>query len=134
MPDPPGTIDGAKNPELIPDDVAYRLVFLAFAEPENATDEERARARGKINGVGLGEDDADALLLLLSQFHTQMAGMDTQVAQIQVRSPILHPLSTDAQKVLDLYKQRDQLFADTMAALPAKLSPEGVAQLQAYLE
>ena len=39
--DPPGTIDGAKNPELIPDDVAYRVVLLALAEPESATEGRR---------------------------------------------------------------------------------------------
>ena len=108
--------------------------FLAFAEPENASEEQKARARGKIGGVGLSAAAADAFLILLSQFQEQMAGIDAQIAQIQVRSPILHPLSTDAQEVLDLYKQREQLFANTIAALPARLSPEGVAQLQAYLQ
>jgi hypothetical protein len=36
--------------------------------------------------------------------------------------------------VLDLYKQRDELFANTIAGLPGKLSPQGVQQLQAYLQ
>src|SRR5262245_48959152 len=51
--DPPGTIDGAKNPELIPDEVAYRLVLLAFAERENASEAEQARFRAKIAPAGL---------------------------------------------------------------------------------
>jgi len=36
-PDPPGTIDGAKNPELIPAEVALRMIVLAIAEPSDAT-------------------------------------------------------------------------------------------------
>jgi hypothetical protein len=132
--DPPGTIDGAKNPELIPDDVAYRLIFLAFAEPEDATPEQKARARGKINPIGFSSDDADAFLQLLAQFYTGIAKIEAQLTQIYQRSPILSPNSTDAALVRDLLSQEAKLVANTIAALPATLSPEGVTQLQAYLQ
>jgi hypothetical protein len=132
--DPPGTIDGAKNPELIPDDVAYRLIFLAFAMPEDATAEQKARARGKINSIGFNDDDADAFLRLLAEFHKGLVPIDTEVAEIYRRSPILSPYSTDAARVRELGKQREKLVGDTIAALPARLSPEGVARLQAYLQ
>jgi hypothetical protein len=132
--DPPGTIDGAKNPELIPDDVAYRLIFIAFAEAEDATAEQKARALGKINPIGFSSDDADAFLRLMGQFYTGMAAIEAQLTQIYQRSPILSPYSTDAATVRDLANQREKLIADTIAALPARLSSEGVAQLQAYLQ
>jgi hypothetical protein len=134
VPDPPGTIDGAKNPELIPDDVAYRLIFIAFAEPEDATAEQKVRARGKINPIGFSSDDADAFLQLLAQFYTGMATIEAQLTQIYQQNPILSPSSTAAATVRELGKQRENLIADTIAALPATLSPEGVAQLQAYLQ
>jgi hypothetical protein len=45
-PDPPGTIDGSKNPELIPDHVAYSILFRLLSDRN--TDEEKARVRAYI--------------------------------------------------------------------------------------
>jgi len=134
VPDPPGTIDGSKNPELIPDSTAYRLVFLALAEPQNPTPEQKAQAQGKMAPIGFSSDDADAFLALLGEFDTTMSSINAQLAQIAARSPILSPGSTDAQTVLDLNNQTTQLFSDTIAALPARLSAHGVARLQTYVQ
>ncbi len=132
-PDPPGTIDGAKNPELIPDHVAYRMIVLAVAEPADATDEQKERARAKINAIGFSEDDAASFLTLLGDFQTQAEAVDRQVAEVLVRAPIPHPASTDHRQLVDLGKQRDQLLNDTVAAFPARLSEDGLVKLQAFL-
>ena len=135
QPDPPGTIDGAKNPELIPDTVAYRLLFLAIAEPENATEEQKARARGKMSPAGLSESDAEAFLLLLVQFDHGMTAINAQISKIRDRNPLaLSPLSADGQQVIQLTSQSNQLVSDTIAALPERLSPEGLIQLQDFLQ
>lgn len=131
--DPPGTIDGAKNPELIPDEVALRMIVLAVAEPADATDEAKERARAKLNPVGFNEDDAAAFLGLLGEFQTQADGLDKQAAVIFLRAPIPHTASTDYQALLDLGRQKEQLVADTVAALPARLSADGLEKLQAFL-
>jgi hypothetical protein len=135
QPDPPGTIDGAKNPELIPDAVAYRLLFLAVAEPENATDEQKARARGKIHPAGLSETDVEGFLILLAQFDQGMTAIDAQISKIRNRNPLaLSPLSADGQQVQLLTRQMDQLVAGTIGALPEKLSEDGFARLHDYLQ
>ena len=135
QPDPPGTIDGAKNPELIPDAVAYRLLFLAVAEPENATDEQKARARAKINPAGLDEADVEAFLKLLEQFDQGMTGINAQIIKIRDRNPLaLSPLSADGQEVARLGKQVEQVVSDTISALPEKLSSDGLARLGDYLK
>lgn len=135
QPDPPGTIDGAKNPELIPDAVAYRLLFLAVAEPENATDEQKARARGKMNPAGLSETDVEAFLLLLAQFDQGMTAINAQISKIRDRNPLaLSPLSADGQQVVQLTSQSNQLVSDTIAALPEKLSEDGLVRLHEYLQ
>jgi hypothetical protein len=133
-PDPPGTIDGAKTPELIPDETAWRMVFLGIAEPEAATEEQKARAQAKIASIGLNKQDAEAFLYMLSQFQTRLDGLTAQMVEIQNRSPMMHPLSTDAEQMRELLEQTYQLYADTTAALPAKLSPEGLEKLQAYMQ
>jgi hypothetical protein len=132
-PDPPGTIDGAKNPELIPDEVAYRMLFLAVAEPEDATDEQKARARAKIAAAQLSEEDTQALLSLMADFHKETAAVLAENATIRARNPFPDRLSTDWPIVVELRKRMEANALNTMAALPARLSPEGVAKLQAHL-
>lgn len=133
-PDPPGTINGAVNPELIPDDVAYRLVLEGIAEPQNATDAQKARFRAKMVRAKLGADDEQALFGVLAPFQTQLDGLQAQAAQIQARNMFPDPASTDYQTLLDLSKQREQVFANALSAIPARLTSEGVAKFQAFVE
>jgi hypothetical protein len=132
-PDPPGTIDGAKNPELIPDEVAYRMIVLAVAEPPGASAEAKERARAKLNPIGLSEDDAAAFLGLLAEFRNQVDALDRQAADILVRAPIPHPASVEYRQLVDVGKQKNQLITDTVAAFPARLSQDGLRKLSAYL-
>jgi hypothetical protein len=132
--DPPGTIDGSKNPELIPDTVAYRLVLLAIAEPENATDAQKARFRAKIAGARLSEDDIQMLLGILGTFQNQMDALTAQANQILVRDPLPFAGTPDYQSLTGLSKQRESIFNQAMSAVAARLSADGVARLQAYVE
>lgn len=131
--DPPGTIDGAKNPELIPDDVAYRLVLLAVAEPEDATDAQKTRFRAKIAPAGLSEQDTEALRLILAALQKELDALNAQANQILARDPLPLAGTPDYQQLVDLSKQRQPVFAEAMSALPARLSVDGVAKLQTYV-
>lgn len=132
--DSPDTIDGAKHPELIPDDVAYRLVFLAIAEPENAPAARIALARAKIAPAGLGADDTAAFLALLTAFRKQFDALNAQETDLLQRNFAVHPLSTVAEQLRGIRAQRAKLFAETIAALPARLSDEGMAKLEEHLQ
>lgn len=134
QPDPPGTIDGAKNPELIPDGEAYQVVFLALAEHENATDAEKARFHAKIAAAGLGNDDEQALFTVLAAFRKQMEAVRAEVSGIMARDPFPQPASVDYQELLQLTNQHKAVFAEAMSFLPARLSAEGVAELDAYVK
>src|SRR5215471_18201282 len=63
---PPGTIDGADHPELIPDEVAYKMLFLSLMEPENPTEAQRARQEAKLRMIVLSENDQASFLAGLS--------------------------------------------------------------------
>jgi len=134
QPDPPGTIDGAKNPELIPDEVAYRLVLLAIAEPENAADAQKARFQAKVAPAGLDGNDAEALLGILGPFQSQLDAADAQGSQILARDPIPPSGSPDYQQLLQLGQQKDTALAQAISALPARLSADGVAKFQAFVQ
>ncbi len=132
-PDAPGTIDGAKNPELIPDEVAYRMLFLAVAEPEDATDEQKARARAKIIEAELNEADTEAFLNLTTDFHKEMTAVIAQNAEVRARNPFPDPRSTDWEILVGHRKRMEANVANTIAALPARLSADGQSKLQAHL-
>ena len=134
QPDPPGTIDGAKNPELIPDEVAYRLVLLAMAEPENATDAQKARFQAKVAPAGLDENDIQALFGVLAPFQTQVDSLSAQSSQILARDPIPPSGSPDYQQLVQLGQQKDTALAQAIGALPARLSSDGATKLQAFVE
>jgi tRNA-binding EMAP/Myf-like protein len=131
--DPPGTIDGAKNPEMIPDDVALRMIVLAVAEPTNASEEQKQRARAKIASIGLSDEDAAAFLALLAQFQDEVDAVDKRVAEIYQATPFPDPASTVYKELVDLGNQKDQLATDAVAAIPAKLSQNGLTKLGAFL-
>jgi len=132
--DPPGTIDGSKNPELIPDMVAYRLVLLAIAEPENASDAQQARFRAKIASAQLNEDDLQMLLGILGTFQNQMDALTAQANQILARDPLPFAGTPDYQQLVELSKQREPVFNQAMSAVPARLSVDGAAKLQTYVQ
>jgi hypothetical protein len=134
QPDPAGTIDGAKNPELIPDEVAYRMLFLAVAEPEDATDEQKARARGKIAAARFSEEDTEAFLKLTTDFHKEMTTVISQNAEIRARNPLPDRQSTDWAILVGLRKRMEANVTNTIAALPARLSEDGLRKLHAHLE
>jgi len=67
--DPPGTIDGAKNPELISDFKAYEVFFHAVAVADNASQAEVLSAKNKFRRAHLSEADAAELLKILEEFH-----------------------------------------------------------------
>jgi hypothetical protein len=134
QPDPPGIIDGSKTPDLIPDEAAYRVVFIAFAEPANATDAQKTRFRAKLCPAGLRKDDEQALFSILSAFKKHTDDLHAQAAVILARNPFPHPDSTDYQQLLDLDRQARADFHEAMVALPARLSAAGVAKLDAYVK
>ncbi len=131
--DPPGTIDGSKNPELIPDELAYKMVLLSLIEPQNPTDAQKARQGAKIRMTGLSDGDAAALLATVGEFRDQLATIDSQVAQIHARDPIPSPNSTDWQQLAQLQKQKDQFVSDTILVLTGRLSSDGLKKLQAHI-
>jgi hypothetical protein len=133
QPDPPGTIDGAKTPELIPDEVAYRMLFLAVAEPEDATEEQKTRARAKIAAAQLTEEDTQAFLKLMADFHEETAAVVAENAKIRARNPFPDRQSTDWSILVGLRKRMEANVTNTIAALPARLSEDGQRKLQEHL-
>jgi predicted lipoprotein len=110
------------------------LVLLALAEPENPNDAQRARFQAKSASAKLSEDDREAFLRILGTLQKQLDALNAQASQILARNPIPLPGTPDYQSLVDLSKQREPVFVEAMSAVTARLSAEGYAKLQTYIQ
>ncbi len=113
---------------------AYRLVFLAVAEPENPTLQQVNRFRAKLASAGLSDEDLEALRQILANFQGQVDDENTQAGAILARNPAPYPGSVDYQALLALSEQRQQAFTTALSAVPARLSTDGAAKLDAHVQ
>ncbi len=130
---PPGTIDGAKHPELIPDDVAYKMLFLSLLEPTDARLVQPARQEAKMRMIGLSADDKAALLVALSEFQKRLSDLGAQSDEILKAAPNPAPDSAEQQELSDIEEQTNTVVIDTVEVLRTQLSLDGFAKLEARL-
>jgi hypothetical protein len=132
--DPPGTINGAETPELIPDHVAYSLLFDLVANRQ--TEEEVNHIRSYMEQVGLDAADSDALMAAAQDYYDRVSLLDTQAAEINFRAHPEHlPLSAEEQDELELLENQQQTVVnDVMASLTNSLSAAGAAQMRQHID
>jgi hypothetical protein len=124
-------IDGAVNPELIPDSVAFRLYFTVVAPVSASASQTRAQA-AHLSRVGLGDQDKAALLTTLATFSTQHAVLiksyndGVAAAQATGVSPTANYATFAA--------QQDALVQTTRDELGLALTPDGLARLNAHIQ
>lgn len=128
------TIDGATNPELIPDSVAYSLLFDLIAKRE--TEKEKRRIKAYIKEVGLIGADVDVLIASAEDFRKQTNGLDTQAASINIRTRTNPPPVLTQSQVAQLRQMETQrnLIVESMAAvLQSRLSTSGSEKLRRHI-
>ena len=123
-------IDGAVHPELIPDSAAYRLYFLSISTSLNANDAERNRQRARISLVGVNDDDAQALAVVMNDFRMRYEAFVAQYNQA-AEAAATH---NEAPDIGGLLRQLDELVRTTRSALKARLSAQGLTQFDAFVQ
>ena len=120
---PDGVIDGPKNPDLIPDAVAFRLFFAAVAEPPAATAEQLKRQHEKLRYASLQDSDIAIVSDVLSTFHSRFNS----------GSAVLTPnaLPEDIQAA---YLVREKVVSDTRDELKRRLAPTSLTNLEQYIK
>ncbi len=68
---PPNLIDGSKNPELIPDSTAYRVVLLDLSLPSNSSDLDRRRQASLFGDIGLTPSETLQFNTVLAEFRSK---------------------------------------------------------------
>lgn len=124
------------NSQLIPDEVAYSMVFRLLGSHKN--DAERKRLRGYVRqNLGITDDDeVEAVFRLADDFKQRTLPVDNQINSIKDRyHPTHSPFSNDDRRKLEkLKKDKKKIVDDLIADIPRRLSENGKEKLHRNLQ
>jgi hypothetical protein len=124
-------VDGAKNPELIPDSTAYRMWLVTVSLPPNATEQERTFQQAHLKKLQLTNSvDHLALLSILTEFKSQYLSLIARYNEA-AKAALLNGGQADEKLFL---QQRDDLVSSTRAAIARQLAPESAARVDAHVQ
>lgn len=127
---PPGLIDGSKNPELIPDSTAYRLFLLTVAVPLDASPAELKRQYALLRWSGLDENDIQPAVEILSEFRSQYDQLVKQYNESAAEAD----KAGGAPDLQTFLYQRDALVKYMCERLKLNLTATGMARLDAHVQ
>jgi len=126
----PALIDGAKNPELIPDVTAYRLFFVAVSHNPTAVPEEKARHANLAKRVRLADADNEALASLMATFRAQYDEL-TRAYNEDVQAAVASGATPD---VSIFFAKRDALVLAIVAKIKGTMTTEGATALHTFIQ
>jgi hypothetical protein len=127
--DPPGTIDGAVSPQLIPDDVAYSLFFNFVAGRQ--TEKERNRLKSYLQQVQLAEIDTEALISISQEYQRAVDDIDTKQSAL---SRTNHLQNKDLEiQLAELQQRRLALVDEKVKSLPARLGDRAAENVRRHV-
>ena len=126
---PADVIDGAKQPELIPDAVAYRLYFVTVSETPNASREAQQRQLAYLSKVGLKDNDLQWTISILENFKTKYNDL---VAEYN-KSAVAAEKEGGTPDYQTFAFHRDELVRVTREDLRSFLTADGIASLDAHV-
>jgi hypothetical protein len=122
--------DGSKNPELIPDALAFDNWFIAVAESPSATSSEAARQSAKLSPLRLSAQDRLAVAASLADFKVQFDAITLQRQQL---AATVNAGGQAGTVWASLRASEDSLVAATRAELAATLSAAGVLAVNQWV-
>jgi hypothetical protein len=123
-------VDGAKNPELIPDSTAYRLWLVTVSLPPNATEKERTFQQAHLKKLQLTDADNLKLLSVLTEFKSQYLDLIGRYNE-SAKAALRHGGQTDEKPFL---QQRDDLVSSTRDEIAQRLTHEGAARIEVHVQ
>ena len=121
-------IDGSKNPELIPDLVAYRLYLVTVGELPTAKTEDMERQKAHLAKVGLNAEDTAAVVKTANDFKKQYRAL------IDDYNAHLDAQRIDAVAFRVFMLKRDALVASAMSSLRNNLTHEGFTGFDKHIQ
>lgn len=125
-----GVVDGAVNPGLIPDRVAYSLLFRLIANRH--TEIEKARIRAYIRQIGITDSDSERLMAAAEEFQQRVGLLDAQAKQIKLNSG-RSPGSEVRGQLVPLQRQKDAIVDEIAASLVSRLTGDGMNRVRLHI-
>jgi hypothetical protein len=123
-------VDGAKNPELIPDSTAFRLWLVTVSPSSNSAEKDRAFQQAHFNQLQLLGADRLALMSVLTEFKTQYADLIARYNE-SAKAGLLNGTQVDTKAFL---QQREELVSNTRIAIKNRLSSEAADRVEAHVQ
>ncbi len=137
---PPGTIDGAVNPELIPDVVAFRLFFTAVAGNMSApslamTNSSSSSSavtatpaqKAKLLPIQLSDADSGVFIQALPAFSANLL----KATAANAAAPAATTSTSNGQTT---QRSLDDIAQDTVNTMKAQMTPDGFQRLLAFVQ
>jgi hypothetical protein len=129
---PQARVNGATNPELIPDLAAYEILFrlLSSTVPEEKKDD---RKRAYLSQAGFSTPEAAAITYAAYEYSKQIEPLDAEVDEIKNKnwpSPSAQVMSQLAQ----LQKQKEAIIEAAAGNLQSRLNRYSPTRLRSHLE
>ena len=128
-PDPPGTIDGARHPQAIPDHAAYAVIFRMLM-PQQNTDFEKRRALAWAYNAELDEAAANKLYEVVTEFARRIKPVDQQINEVKNRSTWPDPDEQTKRRLTELNRQKEQIVIELTSSMPTKMGAAGETRLR----
>lgn len=125
VPDPPGTIEGRRNPELISDRAAYTVLFLVLANRKTPQEAASARAYLTRFDAGLSDSDLASLISAATEYRQRVSVFDGQVKVIK-DSNWPRPSPAVFVKLRGLQAAKEALIQEIASSLRHRLSSHGM--------
>ncbi len=116
-------VDGAKNPERVPTNLAYRHFIYVSALRVGASEREIVRRDSFLARVGLSEADRSAYVAAVQNVAEQLADVEARLEA-----------NGDATQVDSLRQQQRQLLDTAAANARGTVSAEGAQRLEAFIQ
>lgn len=144
---PTGSVDGSTNPELIPDQVAYSLLFRVLSNRHTKEEQDRARAYLRMafecsdcsgqtetrERDSLRESRINAFLAVVREYERRVSVLDRRAREIHALNWRPNPSPEVLAELNELQERKDAIMAELVASLPRRLGTKGKERLQQHI-
>ncbi|HLH07075.1 MAG TPA: hypothetical protein VKW78_07555 [Terriglobales bacterium] len=123
-------VDGSQHPELVPDNVAYRLFFVAVAQEPNPAADKEAVQNAQLLKLGFSAKDMESTKRVLEDFKVQY---DNLVSRFNDSSQVAMQAG-DAADYSAFSSQADALVAYTREKLKQRVSADAMHKLDLLVQ
>lgn len=125
-------LDGAFNPDVIPDWVAYEIFFNSIGVPEDAPEKQKEIGRKLAERAGLDDEKVNKIKLSHKNLKPKLEDLEHQVNVLKDKTwP--NPDSKTMSDLDKLQKQREQTVEETIRALQKDIGNEASERLAEHI-